>query len=495
MRWISSVLKSNVGWVLLAGVALGAVGTALFIHSERPALADGAKEAVLTSSQAELLAQLDAAMVKLVEQVRPSVVQIISRRERGFGFVQGGEGSGVIFRSDGYIVTNDHVVAGAEEVRVVFSDGSEAPGKVLRDPFSDIAVVKVDRKDLIAARFADSGEVQPGQLAIAVGSPFGLEQTVTFGHISAVGRPGGGMYDPITNETRLYRDLIQTDAAINPGNSGGPLLNYRGEVIGINTAIRSTSFQNSGVGFAIPSNVARLIAEQLIANGKVIRAFLGIAPENLLGYEKAKLGVREGAVVRQVQEGSPANKAGLKEGDVVVRIANMRVRSESDLRNSMLVHRPGETVPVEIIRDGQRMTLQVKLAELPPDHVARGTSPGEAMTPPRFGVPEPRPSRPRAQPGTPARLGVQVRDLTEQEKSELPVASGAYVVEVEPGSVAEEIGLQPGYVITRVGNTPIRTAEDLRNAIGRYRTGDRASITYVWGKKTQMGTVTITVQF
>ncbi|MCL6623789.1 MAG: trypsin-like peptidase domain-containing protein [Fimbriimonadales bacterium] len=482
-------------WALLAGVALGAVGMALFIRPERPALADSASEASLSPAQADLLAQLDAAMVKLVDQVRPSVVQIVAVQENVLGFRQGGQGSGVIFRSDGYIVTNDHVVAGADEVKVVFSDGSEAKGKVLRDPFTDIAVVKVDRNNLPAARFADSGEVQAGQLAIAVGSPFGLEQTVTFGHISAVGRPGGGMYDPITNETRLYRDLIQTDAAINPGNSGGPLLNYRGEVIGINTAIRSTSLQNSGVGFAIPSNVARLIAEQLIAHGKVTRAFLGIAPENLLGYEKAKLGVREGAIVRQVQEGSPAEKAGIKEGDVIVRIAGMRVRSESDLRNSMLIHRPGETVSVEMVRNGQRMTVQVKLAELPPDHLARGSSPSEEVVPPRFRAPGSPAPRPRTQPGSPARLGVQVRDLTDQEKSELPVSSGAYVVEVEPGSVAEQIGLQPGYVITRVGNTPIRTAADLRDAISRYRTGDRTEITYVWGKKNQMGTVTITVQF
>ncbi len=495
MRWISSVLKTKVGWALLAGIALGAVGMALFVHPERPAIADSPSESALTPAQADLLAQLDAAMVKLVEQVRPSVVQILAVQESVMGFRQGGQGSGVVFRSDGYIVTNDHVVAGADEVKVVFSDGSEATGKVLRDPFSDIAVVKVDRKDLTPARFADSGEVQAGQLAIAVGSPFGLEQTVTFGHISAVGRPGGGMYDPITNETRLYRDLIQTDAAINPGNSGGPLLNYRGEVVGINTAIRSTSFRNSGVGFAIPSNVARLIAEQLIANGKVVRAFMGIAPENLLGYEKAKLGIRDGAIIRQVQAGSPAEKAGLKEGDVVVRVANTRIRSESDLRNSMLLHRPGETVPVEIVRNGQRMTVQVKLAELPPDHVARGSSPTEEVTPPRFRTPEPPSPRPERQPGSPARLGVQVRDLTEQERSELPVSAGAYVVEVERGSVAEEIGLQPGYVITRVGNTVIRSAEDLRNAISRYRTGDRTNITYVWGTKSQMGTVTITVQF
>ncbi|MER3462124.1 MAG: hypothetical protein C4342_03725, partial [Armatimonadota bacterium] len=266
-----------------------------------------------------------------------------------------GEGSGVVYRPDGYIITNSHVVGGSKTVDVFLADGRETKGEVIADPadpLADVAVIKVPEKNLIAARFGDSFEVKPGQLALAIGAPFGLPQSVSFGHVSANGRTA-----PWVIGGKAYLNMIQTDAAINPGNSGGPLLNYKGEVIGINTIINTTTGASSGVGFAIPSNTVRLVADQLIANGKVIRAYLGLTPENLKPFEVKKFGVQQGTVVRNVEEGSAAAKAGIKPGDIITEIQGRRIRGEQDLRDAMLIHKPGTSVIIKYIRSGKVQTV------------------------------------------------------------------------------------------------------------------------------------------
>ncbi|MCH8275028.1 MAG: trypsin-like peptidase domain-containing protein [Armatimonadetes bacterium] len=500
MRWTKRLFSSQVGWALLAGAAVGAVGMVAFLNSGRPAFADEPASPILTPAEAQVLADLDAATVTLVDRVRPAVVNISNGR--------GGQGSGVVFRSDGYIITNDHVVETAEIVRVLFDDGRTAEGKVIRDRFTDIAVVKVDREDLRAAIFGDSEEVKPGQMAVAVGSPFGLERSVTFGRVSAVGRGGSSEAPYLQTGNRLYTDMIQTDAAINPGNSGGPLLNYRGEVIGINTAIRTASGSNLGVGFAIPSNLVKVVAEQLISEGKVIRAWFGVEPENLLGYETKESGVARGSIIRSVSPDSPASEAGVKEGDVVVAIAGKPVRGEMDLRNAMLVNRPGTTIDVKVIRKGSPKTLKVTLGELPEWHGAQDQpAPLQERirdrirrAPRRFF--EERPERspgyqnpPSETPAGPAKLGVRVRNLTEADRQEMPGIEGVYVESVEPDSTAEGAELSPGYVITELGDTTIRNIEDLREALSGFKRGDRTMLTFVPGTEPALRTVTIIIRF
>jgi serine protease Do len=263
------------------------------------------------------------------------------------------------------------VVGGFDSVKVVLNDGRELDGKVIRAEDIDLAVVKVDATDLPTLPFGDSSKVRPGQFSMAVGSPFGLDNTVTFGHISALGRTNQ-IRDERLNLNRDYPDLIQTDTAINMGNSGGPLVNVRGEVIGINTAIFSPSGMNNGIGFAIPSNTARLIADKLITDGKVRRGAMGLLPQTLPIYKRKELGVDGGASVQQVVNGTPAAIAGIKQGDVIVRIGNIPVKNETDVRDAMLNYAPGEKVEVEVVRDKQSKTFTVALTSL--DKLPQGRS-------------------------------------------------------------------------------------------------------------------------
>lgn len=499
MRAFKNALKSPVGLTLIAGVALGAVGTAVFLNTQPRAFADPNASPLLAPDEVAVLAQLDAAGTKLVERIAPSVVQINNRMSGG---------SGVVFREDGYILTNQHVVAGANEVTVRFSDGREVKGSVIADPASDLAIVKVAEKNLTAAKFADSESVRVGQLAIAIGSPFGLEQTVTWGHVSGLGRNTQVPDRSLASGIRPYFDAIQTDAAINPGNSGGPLVNYKGEVIGINTVIASATGTNSGVGFAIAGNTAKTVADQLVKFGKVERAFLGVAPQNLTGYQRQELGLKSGAYVAEVTPDSPAAKAGLKSGDVVIEIAGTPIRGEADLRNMMLVHRPGSTISIKAIRDGKTVTVSAKLAPLPDDHWSRA----RAATAPRgggvnpfgdipdpfgefFGDPTQPPTNEPPQAVGPARLGVQVRALADDEVNLSPTKSGVYVESVEPGSPAERAGVKRGMVITQLGDTKITSPESLREAVGKYKRGQTAQLTF--GQVTRAGTAvtSVTVRF
>ncbi len=271
-----------------------------------------------------------------------------------------GLGSGVIVSPDGYILTNNHVVEGANEINVLTSDNRELKARVIgADPKTDIAVVKVESKNLPTLAFADSSQVQVGDIALAIGNPFGVGQTVTMGIISATGRGNLGIED--------YEDFIQTDAAINPGNSGGALINASGQLIGINTAILSRAGGNQGVGFAVPANLARTVMNQLLKNGKVIRGYLGVmiqpvTPEIAKAFN---LSDAHGALVGEVVPGGPAAKAGIAQGDVITELNGERADGSRELQLKISQMAPGSAVKLKVIRDGNPREVNLTLGELP----------------------------------------------------------------------------------------------------------------------------------
>jgi serine protease Do len=348
-------------------------------------------------------------------------------------------GSGVIVSPDGYILTNDHVVNGCTDVTVTLSDGREFPGKVAEDFRSDLATVKINpgAAHLTVAQFADSDSVAPGQWAMAIGSPFDLQNTVTVGIVSATKRHQTIGEAP-TSE-RYYPDLIQTDAAINPGNSGGPLIDIDGHVIGINVAIESPVDGSSGVGFAIPSKIAQHILHQLIQNGKVVRGYLGLAPEDLSPARQTSTGVPAGAWVREVNLDSPAGKAGVHAGDVVTAFNGQAVDSELSLRDAISDSAPGAKIAMTIVRDGKPVTVSATVGAPPSD---------ETKLPPA-------PTAPK--------VGVSLKTLASSDRSSLGMDSsvnGALVASVAPNSPAEEAGLETNDVIERVGNKHVASAQD-----------------------------------
>ncbi|GBE00630.1 putative periplasmic serine endoprotease DegP-like precursor [bacterium BMS3Bbin06] len=274
-------------------------------------------------------------------------------------FKESALGSGVIITKDGYILTNNHVVKNADTIKVILNDKREYKGKVIgSDPKTDLAVVKIDAKGLPAIKIGDSDKLTAGDMVLAIGNPFGLSQTVTMGIVSAVGRSNVGIAD--------YEDFIQTDAAINPGNSGGALVNSKGELVGINTAIFSTSGGYMGVGFAIPSNMAKRVMESITKYGKVIRGWLGVTIQNLTPDIAKHLGIKQkrGALVTDVIKDSPAGKAGFKRGDLIVRFDGKPVTDTTELRNRVAQTRPGKIVEVKVIRDGKERVLTVTISEL-----------------------------------------------------------------------------------------------------------------------------------
>ncbi|WP_457555834.1 S1C family serine protease [Candidatus Pyrohabitans sp.] len=320
----------------------------------------------------------DEVVTRIFEETLPSVVHITTRKN-----VTGthpvpieGTGTGIVIREDGYILTNEHVVSNASSILVVLPNGEEYEAELIGvDPMTDIAVVKIDTSGLRPARLGDSSKLRPGQLAIAIGNPFRFDNTVTVGVISALNR---------TIETsRGYRirGIIQTDAAINPGNSGGPLINSRGEVIGVNTAIFTTSEGFQGIGFAIPINTAREVAESIIEEGKVPRPWMGITGVDLTPAlaEQLNLSISRGAIVISVTPGSPAEKAGLRGsrgmpgeedfelGDVIVEIAGMEIKNMDDVIQAVLMHRIGDTIEVKYYRDGEFRVTSITLGERPPN--------------------------------------------------------------------------------------------------------------------------------
>ncbi len=366
------------------------------------------------------------------------------------GYEQHGTGSGFIVSEDGYILTANHVVDGADEVTVRLSDNRELAANIVgTDRHTDLAVLKVDAKGLVPAQLGDSSKMEVGDWVVAVGSPFGLDQTVTAGIVSAKGRANVGIND--------YEDFLQTDAAINPGNSGGPLVNLHGEVIGVNTAIASRNGGNMGVGFAIPSNMAKSVMESLIAHGQVERGWLGAAIQDLSPELAASFGYEgtEGVLIGDVVANGPAAKAGLKSGDIVAQFDGKAVKDANELRNAVAATASNTNVPVEVFRDGKRQVLTVHIGNLDEDSLAAAGSESGSRGGDRGNVQS-------------NDLGITVQTLTADLARQLGYdesAQGAVVTNVESGSAAASLGIQPGDVIVAVGHTTIDSAAAFSRAM------------------------------
>jgi serine protease Do len=338
------------------------------------------------------------------------------------------------------VLTNDHVVDGAKEIMVTLPDNREFTGKVIGlDPQTDLAVIKIDGKDLPYVPWGNSGELRVGEYVLAVGNPFGLNSTVTLGIVSALGRGGMGITQ--------YEDFIQTDAAINPGNSGGALVNTRGQLVGINTAIFSQSGGYQGVGFAVPTNLAKPVYDSLVSTGKVVRGFLGVGIQAVTTdlADSFKLDQSKGALVTNVVPGSPADKAGLKRGDVIVEYQGKPVLDPRSLQHHVIRTTIGTEVKMVVIRDGRKHTLNAEIREQDkPVQVAQaghmGTTEG-----PLAGV-----AVQNLNPGMAEQLGVEEN------------VNGVVVMDVAPGSYAARAGLAQGDVISEINRNPVRSEEDFR---------------------------------
>ncbi len=407
----------------------------------------------------QVLFQFEQELTAIVEAVSPSVVTIFATQEvSGIEFPfpfpfqippqeRRSLGSGVIIeykKGKFYILTNSHVVQNARSIRVRFDRHTEKRARIVgTDPKTDVAVIEVDDKDIPnpesrIARLGDSDKLRVGQLAIAIGNPYGLERTVTVGVISALRRTIG-----ITQ----YESFIQTDAAINPGNSGGPLVNIKGEVIGINTAILA---EGQGLGFAIPINLAKWVADQLIEKGKVTRGWLGIVIQDITPDMVESLGVKEGVIIAQIMRGSPADKGGLKVGDIVIEVDGQKVSEVRELQFNIMRTEPGKEISMKVVREGKEISLKIRVGELPEDRQVGEAEQGQAD------------------------LGLALRNLTQEEEARLGT-KGIFVVRVLPNSLAMQSGIFPGDIILQVGNRPVSNVREFQENIDALRQAGRES--------------------
>ena len=371
-------------------------------------------------------------------------------------------GSGVVFDPNGFIVTNNHVVDGATQITVTLNDRREFSAKIIgTDPKTDLAVIKIEAKDLPSLKWAEYEKLQVGDLVLAVGSPFGLSSTVTLGIISALGRGNVGIAD--------YEDFIQTDAAINPGNSGGALVNMNGELIGINTAIFSRTGGSEGVGFAIPSSIALDIVDSLQRTGKVVRGWMGVAIQEITPALAKSFKLpeqRKGVLISDVNENGPSYAAGVKRGDVVVAFNGKEIQSVSQLRNLVARTIVGKDAQVKVLRDGKEQMLSVKVAERPSDELLAKKEPappkeqGETVKPPDNVL---------------ASLRVQALDGALMGQLNIPAkTTGVVITSVEPGGLAEAAGLQRGDVIQEVNHETVKTMDDYQKAVIKIKKDDLA---------------------
>jgi serine protease Do len=426
-----------------------------------------------TAQKALLVPAAPGSFAQLAKSASPSVVNInvvkVVRRgaqapspfgpndpfreffERFFGgqipeeYKQGGLGTGFIIDTDGFILTNNHVVEGADEIRVTLANKREFPAKIVgRDPKTDLALVKIDSKGpLTPLPLGDSDRLEVGDWVVAIGNPFGLGNTVTAGIVSAMYRKiGAGAYD----------NFIQTDASINPGNSGGPLLNASGQAVGINSAIFSQSGGSVGIGFAIPINMAKDLLPQL-KKGKVVRGWLGVMVQAVTPDLQAKLNLKDemGALVADVVKDGPAQKAGIQRGDVIAAFDGKEIRESNDLPYLVASTPVGKTVKIEVMRKGKRKELKVRIEEL----VEEGQEPRKAE--------ETKPS-----------LGLTVQEITPEMAREygLPEKTGILVAQIEDDSPAAEAGIRPGDIILEVDQIPVKTVQQFNRKVQTYKTGD-----------------------
>lgn len=473
--------RVKVTWDQAAGAAPSApAAVAAGSAAVTPALPPPSK------AQVEEARTLSRTFSQVAEQISPSVVSIkvakkqkVRSMRRGFPFghempfpfgfpfggpdddddsdeqsgpVQRGAGSGVVIDEKGYILTNNHVVGGADEIKVQFLDGKELAGKIVgTDPRSDLAVISVDTKSykVKAAALGDSERLLVGEWVMAIGNPFGLDHTVTVGVISAKGRSGIG------DRRASYQDFLQTDASINPGNSGGPLVNLNGEVIGINTAILGPG-GNIGIGFAVPSDMAKPVVKELIQTGKVRRPYLGISMQELTSdMAKAMGGPDKGALVQALTPGAPADKAGVKRGDIIIKVDGKPIKNSREVQRQVLSRRVGDPVSLELWRDGKTVTLTAKAAELPGDEGSVTAGGGD-----------------EGQNGK-AKMGLSLQTLTPQmaERYGLKAEGGVLITAVKSGSPAADAGISRGDVILEVDRRPVRTAEEAGKALAADRAG------------------------
>src|SRR5882724_9514055 len=442
--------------------------------------------APLDENSVSALTALDRAMETLAARVNPAVVNVtvasrakaqISDRDQeeiqrffgpGFGQqmrppqIEHGLGSGIIISPDGCIVTNNHVIDGATDIRVTMNDRKVFPAKLIgADPLTDLAVIKINATDLPSLSWGDSTALKPGQTVLAFGNPFGFRFTVTRGIVSGLNRT-----NPYSDDPRKPNEFIQTDAAINPGNSGGPLVTARGEVVGINTFLISPSGSFSGMGFAIPAQIARPIVNTLLRDGKVEHARIGVGiadvtPENARFFHLEK---DTGAVVTQVEADSPGAKAGLKVGDVIVQVNGGEMSDAGQLQATISGERPGAKVTLGVLRDGKSMSVPVTLAGLSNRADDTGGKSGE-----KHGK---------------ARWGVGLQELTSELRDQLRLPSdikGVVVNEVQPGSPADNAGISRGDVIVEVDRHQVQNVADVQREMGSVTQGKDAML-LIWSR-------------
>lgn len=376
--------------------------------------------------------------------------RFFSEQFPGREFRKKGLGSGFILSPDGYILTNNHVVSRAEEIEVILQNGDRYGASIVgKDPKTDLALLKIEaEKPLPAVRMGDSSALEIGDRVLAIGNPFGLGHTVTTGIVSAKGRALGiGQYD----------NFIQTDAAINPGNSGGPLFNFAGDVVGINTAIIA---RGQGLGFAIPIDMASMVVEQLKTHGRVVRAWLGVMIQDITPEISEALGIerREGGLISEVREGSPADGAGIRRGDVVVSVNGEKIADASALARKLALLEPGVPTEFVVLRDGRERTYSVKLVEHPDNQKS-----GEA----------------EASRGVERGLGIEVSDVTQTIRNRLGIkrSEGVVIVGVTPGSVASEAGLRTGDLVLEINGNSVKGLSDYKKILAG--SGERKTLLFL----------------
>jgi len=443
--------------LLINSFFLGGLTYHLLLENKRPLRTSFFKPAVPKD-----VIKTAVAFSDIVRKVSPSVVNIstirtMSPEERGplYDFFEPfhkgrrwkeeSMGSGVIVSSDGYILTNYHVIEGAEEIKVTLYDKRTYKAKIIgADPKTDLALIKIDETDLPVIPWADSDRLQVGEFVLAFGNPFGLSHTVTMGIVSATGRANVGVAD--------YEDFIQTDAAINPGNSGGPLVNVRGEIVGINTAIFSRSGGYQGIGFAVPSNMARAVMKQLKNKGRVVRGWIGVSIQEMTQELAKKFGLKraEGVLISDVFSKSPAGRAGLKRGDIILELNGKKVPGVNQLRNMIAQLPVGTNITMKLKRANNVFTVVVTIEEMPKDYMEVSSI-----------------TEPKSKKSIPLK-GLTVTELTQSLAKQMGIAyaeKGVVVLYVEEGSPEAEAGLRRGDIILELEGKPIKEYADWKNAL------------------------------